>query len=199
MYPFIETIRIENGTIPHLALHNERLNATRREMLGQVCTLNLSDFIQPDAYRERTKCRVEYAEDILKVEYAPYHMRPVHTLKRVTDDKIEYPYKSADRHLLTDLFACRENCDDILIVRQGLLTDTSICNLALWNGQDWITPAVPLLPGTMRAALLDKGVIIPGVIHLEDLPAYRRIRLFNAMIDFGEIDLDCAVVPYLLY
>lgn len=190
MSPFIETICIENGVIHHLALHNERMNRTRREVLGQTNALNLSDFIQPDNYSERTKCRVEYAEGIRKVEYAPYHIRPVYSLKLVSVDKIEYPYKSADRCLLNDLFACKEACDDILIIRHGLLTDTSICNLALWNGQDWVTPADPLLPGTMRAALLDKGLIISGSIRSEDLPAYSRIRLFNAMIRFGEIELD---------
>ena len=66
----------------------------------------------------------------------------------------------------------------------------SICNIALWNGKQWITPSVPLLAGTKRASLLDRGEMVAGDIRPEDLPGYSRIRLFNAMIEFGEIDLS---------
>ena len=71
MSPFIETIRIENGQIHNLPYHNRRMNETRRDVLHQTGFLDLSDCIQPGDYRERTKCRVEYDKDILKVEYAP--------------------------------------------------------------------------------------------------------------------------------
>jgi len=115
-------------------------------------------------------------------------MRPVHSLRLVTCDEIDYSYKSTDRQCLNDLFAQRGGHDDILIIRDGLLTDTSICNVALWNGTSWITPARPLLCGTMRAYLLDKGLVQAEDIPVEDLPKYTRIRLFNALIGFGEID-----------
>lgn len=73
-------------------------------------------------------------------------------------------------------------------MRDGLLTDTSICNIALWDGTSWITPARPLLRGTARARLLDNGLIKSGDIRPEELPGYERIRLFNAMIGFGEVE-----------
>ena len=40
----------------------------------------------------------------------------------------------------------------------------------------------------MRAYLLDKGLVQAEDIPVEDLPKYTRIRLFNALIGFGEID-----------
>ena len=91
--------------------------------------------------------------------------------------------------MLNRLFACRETEDDVLVVRKGLLTDTSICNVAFWNGKQWIPPTVPLLAGTKRASLLDRGEMDSGDIRPADMPGYSRIRLFNAMIEFGEIDL----------
>lgn len=189
MFPFIETIRIEGGHICHLSYHNRRMNETRREKIqADIEPLDLSAFIRPETFRERTKCRVEYAADILKVEYAAYRLRPVSSLRLVVCDTVDYRYKSTDRSLLNRLFALREEADDVLIVRDGLLTDTSICNVALWDGNRWVTPARPLLAGTQRASLLDRGDIVPGDIRPEDLPGYSRIRLFNAMIDFGEID-----------
>lgn len=124
------------------------------------------------------------------MEYASYHIRPVSSLRLVADDEADYRYKSTDRSVLNRLFDLRETEDDVLIVRRGWLTDTSICNIALWNGKQWITPSVPLLAGTKRASLLDRGEMVAGDIRPEDLPGYSRIRLFNAMIEFGEIDLS---------
>lgn len=190
MSPFIETIRIEDGRIHNLSYHNRRMNETRRNVLRQADTLDLSDYIQSANFRERTKCRVEYDNEIRQVEYAAYHIRPVSSLRLVVDDEADYRYKSVDRSVLDRLFACRGTEDDVLVVRRGLLADTSICNVALWDGKRWVTPSAPLLAGTKRASLLDRGELVVGDIRPEDLPAYSRIRLFNAMIGFGEIDLS---------
>ena len=56
-------------------------------------------------------------------------------------------------------------------------------------GKHWGTPRHPLLPGTKRAALLDKGMIQKADITLEDLRNANKVSLFNAMIDFGEIEI----------
>lgn len=190
MYPFIETVRIENGQISNLSGHNRRLNETRREVLGCDTDLNLADYIHPRTCELRTKCRVEYSIRIEKVDYQPYSIRPVNSLKLITCDRIDYHYKSTDRQLLNELFSLRDVCDDILIIRDGLLTDTFICNVALWNGNHWMTPEKPLLYGTMRSLLLKQNAIHPLKIRPEDLPGYSAIRLFNALIDFGEIEFS---------
>ena len=98
-------------------------------------------------------------------------------------------YKSTDRSRLNALVAQKGNCDDIIIVKHGLLTDTSFTNLAIFDGKHWVTPRHPLLPGTKRAALLDKGMIQEADITLEDLRNANKVSLFNAMIDFGEIEI----------
>ena len=189
MSPFIETIRIENGCIYNLPYHNYRLNSTRRALFQATTEVDLADYIRPEAYRERTKCRVEYAVEVLKVEYAAYHIRPVSSLRLVEGNAVDYWYKSTDRALLNDLFGRRGEADDILIVKDGFLTDTSICNIALWNGQIWQTPHLPLLEGTKRASLINAGILFPAEIRAVDLNDYSRIRLFNALIEFGEIEI----------
>lgn len=193
MSPFIETVRIENGRIENLSYHNQRMNETRREVLQAVAALDLSAYIHPENYPGRTKCRVVYAADVQEVTYTPYQIRPVSSLRLVVADTVCYPYKSTDRKMLDDLFALRGDADDILMVRAGLLTDTSICNIALWDGLRWQTPAVPLLSGTKRASLLDTGHLRTAEIGVTDLPRYSRIRLFNAMIEFGEIEFAVAL------
>lgn len=189
MCQFIETIRIEEGKAVNLAFHNYRFNKTRRDIFECNLPVNLADHIHPEQYIDRTKCRVEYQEEVVNVEYSPYAVRPVESLRIVTSDGLDYTYKSSNRQKLDELFKQKGEADDILIVRDGLLTDTSIANIALWNGEQWETPETPLLAGTMRASLLGKGKIVSAVIRPQDLSRFSLIRLFNAMIGFGEIEL----------
>ncbi len=196
MCRFIETIRIEEGKAWYLPYHNLRMNATRRTVWGQVPELDLSEFVHPESYRERTRCRIVYGREIEEVSYIPYHLRPVHSLKLIDCDEAEYSLKSIDRSLLDHLFARREAKDDVLIVRNGRLTDTSIANVALWNGTEWHTPSFPLLKGTHRQRLLDERRIVERDITVDDLSLYSRVRLFNAMISFGEIEIDSKELGY---
>lgn len=192
MYRFIETICIENGVAQNLFRHELRLNATRRDFFGNLTDLHLKEYISPpQTGTERIRCRVTYAQDILSIEYVPYQARPVHTLKIIEDETTDYRYKYADRSALDALFARRGTADDILIVRNGFLTDTAIANIALWDGFHWYTPAQPLLKGTRRAALLDAGILTEQDIPALKIREYQKIRLFNAMLPFGEIELPC--------
>ena len=111
----------------------------------------------------------------------------VASLRLVTSDKIDYSYKRTHREGLNELFGRRGNADDILIVKDGYLTDTSIANIALYDGNSWYTPAHPLLRGTKRAELLDNQLIVEKDISWLQLDDYTHIMLFNAMIDWERI------------
>ena len=99
------------------------------------------------------------------------------------------PYKSVDRSTLNELKKQQGDCDEILIIRDNHLTDTSYTNVALYDGQQWFTPSTPLLPGTMRQSLLDKGILQEREILVSDIPQYQQISLFNAMMELGEVVL----------
>ena len=188
---FVETVCVEQGKALNLKRHNDRMNATRSAFWGgSVPELSLEDWIQPESYEKCTRCRVVYAQNVLKVEYFPYQMRNVQSLKLVVCDEADYRYKSTDRSLLNRLFAERGEADDVLVVRNGLLTDTTIANIALFDGEVWYTPAHPLLKGTRRQTLLEDHLIEERDIKAEDIYHYHRIRLFNAMIPFGKIDFE---------
>ena len=191
MCRFIETIRIDGGVVRNLAYHERRLNDTRAHFWPESTPLQLRDHLSsPGCEAGIVKARVVYGEKgIEDVSYSPYTMRHVHSLALIQADHIDYTYKSAGREPLNRLFALRGACDDILIVKQGLLTDTSIANIALSDGTHWYTPAHPLLKGTKRAALLEEGILQEKDIRPEDLPSFSTVRLFNAMIDWGELEL----------
>lgn len=218
----IETICFEGGSFARLAYHARRMNQTRREIFGLHTPLRLEDSLDAEAAsaraavpalpsfaavpgggspaspsspgRLRVKCRVEYAACILSVSYTLYHPRFVGSLRLVEASGFDYRYKSADRRELQALFDRRGEADDILLTRGGELTDTSIGNIALFDGTAWHTPARPLLAGTRRAALLDAGLLSPRRIFTADLCRYTRIRIFNALLDFGEIDLPVEAI-----
>ena len=131
MCRFIETIRIEGGKVWNLSYHNARMNTTRKRVWGNCPALSLEDILKPEPWQERTRCRVVYGENIEEVVYIPYTIRQVSSLKLVPCDDIAYELKSADRSMLNKLFALRGEKDDILIVKNGRITDTSIANVTL--------------------------------------------------------------------
>lgn len=128
-------------------------------------------------------------KEVEEVTYAPYQMRKVSSLHLIESDTINYTYKSTHREELNALYAQRGMADDILIVKDGYLTDTSIANIALYDGHTWFTPAHPLLQGTKRAELLNKQFIVEKDIAQVHLNDYSHIMLFNAMIDWERIVL----------
>lgn len=188
MYLFTETIRIERGRAERLDLHNARMDRTRRTFFGACRPIDLRDHIAPEVRTEGiVRCRVVYGEEIEDISYAPYRMRPVSSLRLTEAGDTDYTFKYADRSALERLFGMRDGADDILMTRNGLLTDTSIANIALSDGKRWYTPATPLLRGTRRASLLDTGVVEERDISASELFSYSEITLFNAMIPFGTI------------
>lgn len=189
MEQYLETIRIEEGRACHLPYHNQRMNETRAR-LGFSDGLDLEAVIgDVSIYQQRTRCRIVYDTEIRSVEFFPYQIRLVKTLRLVEDNQVDYGCKYADCSALNRCFAQRGACDDVLIVQNGDVTDTTIANVAFWNGETWFTPSTPLLKGTMRASLLDSHQIQEAKIRVEDLSHFSRLRLFNAMISFGEIEL----------
>lgn len=185
----LETIRLLDGKLLHLHYHQDRVDRTLLQITGQVGQVNLADtLIVPDENRLGCyKVRVLYRKQIEAIELVPYSIRPVRALQMVhIDDTFHYDHKYADREKLQALFAARTFGDDILLVRNGLLTDTSYANVALFDGSDWYTPLQPLLMGTARARLLQEGQIKEAGIHRDDLSSFQKIRLINAMMDWEE-------------
>lgn len=189
MCPFIETIRIEDGQVYNLSYHTERMNRTRAAFWKDTAPIDLSGFISPQSLSGSWKCRIVYAKEIEEVTYAPYQMRMVSSLRLIASNTIDYRYKSTNREELNELFAQRGEADDVLIVKDGYLADTSIANIALYDGHTWFTPAHPLLRGTKREELLDGQLLVEKDILWTQLGNYSHMVLFNAMIDWKRIIL----------
>ncbi|WP_373036477.1 aminotransferase class IV family protein [Sulfurimonas sp.] len=182
---FLETIRAVDGKVYNLSYHQQRYEDVLKSF-GSSDFKNLQDYLNPPVtglYR----CRLIYDTRNIDVTYHKYEKREVASLRLVYDDSVDYSRKSTYRNELESLFEKREECDDILIIKNSLITDTSIANVAFYNSGLWYTPLKPLLRGTTRQRLLDENKIIEKEIRIQDLKEYSKIALMNAMIDFDII------------
>lgn len=181
---FLETIKIINGIPQHLEFHNQRLNSTRQ----QSNIIDLKQFIVPPSSNGIYKCRVIYSNTIEEIQYSSYTNRQFKTFETVIANDIDYKFKYLNRDALNQLQS--QTADDILIIKNGFVTDTSIANVAFYDENKWITPTTPLLEGTTRARLLKEKKIIAAPITLEDINKYSKMALMNALLGFYVIKLD---------
>ena len=185
---YIETIKLLDGELTNLQFHQRRFEETRSRALGLSTHPTLEQVIQvPDGMRNGLlKCRVVYGKEIIRIEFQPQEKRLVQSLKMVHSDTISYEYKMSDRSALNELYNLRGSCDDILIIKNGCVTDSSFANVVFLNDGRWFTPDTPLLPGTMRASLLARGDLDIMRITPDDLGKFQKARLINAMNNLFE-------------
>lgn len=193
MYPFVETIRIEDGVPHNLYYHQLRMERTMRRFFPHASVPSLKEKLNKTAWPSDTimKVHVEYSgQGITLVKAVEYHIRRIRKLRLVTCDDIDYAFKSVDRGRLEQLVQQNGDADEIIIVKNGLLTDTSYSNIALYDGTEWLTPKIPLLKGTMRQSLLDRGVIVERDITSSDYLSYKKVSLINAMMPLGRCECN---------
>lgn len=185
MCQLLETIKLENGQLFNLDYHNRRLNAARQELFQGCPIIDLGAYIQvpENCHSGLFRCRVLYARQIDSVEFIAQPARTFRSLKLLEQNNIDYHLKYADRSQLNELLAKKGEADEIILVKNGLLTDCCIGNLVLWDGKNWHTPASPLLAGTQRQKLLDTAQIKENNIAISDLNNYLELGIINAFFD----------------
>ncbi len=188
MRKLFETIKIINGVPQFLEFHQQRLNHSRRILFNSIEEIALNRVIQTPPLSGVYRCRVIYSETIESVEYIRYEARTFSTFKVVVADDIDYEFKYLQRDSLNHLVQLKGQADDILIVKQGLVTDTAIANVAFWYQDRWLTPARPLLTGTTRERLLQSHQIYPAQIRVEELTRFSQMALLNAMVGFYVVE-----------
>lgn len=188
MFLLFETIKVVNKKLQNVSFHNERMNRSRYELFGCKDELNLVELIEipTDITSEVYKCKVIYSDKIKDVEFRKYIPRNIEKIHLVENYETDYSYKFLDRKMIDDLVKenCKDESEDILIVKNGRVTDTSYSNVALFDGKEWHTPKFPLLKGTKRAKLLYDKRIIEKDIMIYELKQYKEIILINAMLEF---------------
>ena len=186
---FFETICVVDGKHLNVDYHQARYEKTLK-------SFSIYNFEKLESFFETPlsglyRCKIIYdVHSIKNIEYFKYTKREINSLKLIEDNIIDYSLKSTNRQDLDELYKQKDTCDDILVVKNGYITDTSIANIALYKDGFWYTPKKTLLDGTTRQRYLDNSKLVLKDIAVDELGSYTKIALLNAMIDFDIIPLN---------
>ena len=180
---YFESIRCINKKADNLYYHQQRILKTTGL---KIC---LSKIIKPKQ-NDLIKCKVIYNNNgIITIEYSKYKESILKSFLLVHDNNLEYTYKKLDRNNINKLKlnAIKRNIDDIIIIKNKLVTDTSISNIAILFDNNWITPKMPLLRGTMMEKMIKRKKLISKNIDINMLCNAKSFAIMNAMIGFKQI------------
>lgn len=189
---FIESIKYADNSFLRLDLHQQRINKVFEEYFPFEKPFQLTNIPLLHLYNKPGvfKCRIVFDTRVRNIELLPYKRKNISSLQLTYASIPVCTGKPENRLQLDEAFSERKQCDDIIIVREGYLTDSYYANIALWDGKKWVTPTLPIIYGVQRQWLLNNHLIVEKQIHVNDIDQYSKIRLFNAMIEFGETELD---------
>lgn len=184
---FFETICIKNGIVQGIEAHQVRMRDTALRFGFHAPELPDLSARLPFELRdnEKVKCSVVYHEHILSITFTAYRQKQVDSLKLV-EAEVDYSFKFSDRSVLNRLLQEKGDRDEILIVKNGCITDTSFSNLVFSKNEQFFTPDSYLLNGTKRQQLFREGKIRETRVTVDNLHDFDKVYLINAMLDIED-------------
>jgi len=194
----IESIKLQDGEYCNLFYHEQRMNRSLKMLCGVQKNIDLEGFLKETEMPAKGlyKCRILYDDQSKEIGFVPYHAKAISSLRVVEHDRISYEFKYSDRRAIDRLFELRKNADDILIVKRGMVTDSSFANIVFKRSKKWYTPWAPLLKGTMRSKLLERNLIQEEEIRLKDIYNFEAFKLINAMLEFESPEQDLSSIVF---
>lgn len=194
----VESIKIMNGKVYRIGLHEERANAARFALFGYRQPIQLRKKIKiPDAFSTGlVKCRITYDHDISDISFQHYHIKHITQLKIIHSQKITYKFKYIERLELDQLYHQKGDADEIIIVNDGFVSDAYYYNLVFQKNNQYFTPKNNLLDGTQRARLLKNNKMTLKEIKPDSISEYDKIYLINALTPLGKICLTPQQITY---
>jgi 4-amino-4-deoxychorismate lyase len=194
----LESIKLVDGEFQNLFYHEQRMNRALKFLCGVQEHFDLENFLKNLnlPLKGLYKCRLVYDDNSKDIEFIPYQYKEINSLRVIEHDRVSYEFKYADRTLLNRLYELRKDCDDVLIVKRGQVTDSSYSNIIFRRGKRWYTPWSALLKGTMRASLLEGNVIEEEEILVEDISSFESFKLINAMRSFDTPEVSVSQIVY---
>ena len=197
MSRLVESIKLLDGKFHNLPAHQQRMNRSLQALYG-VSPPDLEQWLHKNPFPSKGlfKCRIIYDEFSQHVNFSPYVPKVINRIKVIEDNTIEYAHKFVDRNAIDRLFLQRGDCDDVLIVKNGRVTDCSFSNIVFRKDDQWFTPDTPLLEGTMRQRLLDENLIKSREIRGGDIRSFDTVRIINAMLEFESPEIEVSAIVF---
>ena len=184
MSQFIESIKIENGKLFLLDLHQKRVNETFAHFTKKS-PLDLFSILENTVPKENGlfKMRIVYdLEGNFTSQLIPYTFKEIQNFKLVENNTIDYSLKFEAREVFTEM-KITSNTDEIIIVKNNSITDSSYSNLIFLKDRQWFTPHTYLLNGVQRKHLLNSKMIEEMEISLKNIQEFSHFKIINAMND----------------
>ncbi len=195
-FELLETMRwtAQSGVV-RLARHLARLAGSAeyfgfgldlQAVRGRLAALRPADLPDPARLRLLANRQGELRLEVYPLEPAAAAAPVRLGLARaaVDEDDVFLYHKTTQRAVYEHARAGRPDCDDVLLWnRRGELTESTIANLALALDGRLVTPPVAsgLLPGVLRAELLESGEIQEQILTLDDLARCQGIYLLSSL------------------
>ena len=189
----IESIKLLDGKFCNLFYHEQRMLRSFHQLFGSSGgDLDLEKFLLDlDFPKEGLyKCRITYDDVSREVDFIPYQPKSIANLRIIEHDRVSYEFKYKDRKTIDRLYQLKKDSDDILIVKKGIVTDSSYANIVFRKGKEWFTPWAPLLKGTQRQKLIDLNKVMQEEIKAKDIRSFDTFKLINAMLEFDGPEIE---------
>jgi 4-amino-4-deoxychorismate lyase len=188
MYPFFESIAVISGQTRNLFYHQKRMDKTFKHYYPGSESHHLDYLLSKIKFLDApmVKCKFSYNETAYKIYQIKYQIKKYHAFYLLEDNSISYAYKFTDRTAIENLQSKVSSDSQVIITIQNRITDSSFSNIIFFDGYRWLTPANPLLPGTMRASLLAEWRIHEESIQTSHLAMFKSFKLINALNTFED-------------
>ena len=196
MSQFFESIRVKDGITENLGFHQLRVNRTLKAFDVSQHSIVLATIVQELVLPAEGLFKLKISYDLNgnhQSAFTLYQYKQIQNFALVDIKGQSYDYKFSNRDWINEAFI-QSGKDEIIMHDGGLIKDCSYTNIVFFDGEDWFTPAAPLLEGTQRAKLINEGVIQPKALYVQDIPNFKQFKCINAMMHWDtaveyEIDL----------
>ena len=188
MSQFIESIKIEDQEIFLLELHQKRVNTTFSHF-GKEGSIDIAKIFKDLRHDEDGLYKLRITYDLNKnyrTQLIPYAISEIDDFQLVENNGYDYSFKFEDRKEF-ERMKTKAKTEEIIIVKNNHITDTSYTNLLFLKDETWYTPTTYLLNGVMRQHLLKEKKIKEAEITLQNIRKFSHFQLINSMNDFDDM------------
>ena len=188
MSRFIESIKIEDQKAFLLDLHQKRVNQTFAHF-GKEGSIDLAKIFKNLEHDEDGLYKLRIVYDLDKkftTQLIPYAIPEIENFQLVENNSYDYSFKFEDRKEF-ERMKTKAKTEEIIVVKNNHITDTSYSNILFLKGKEWFTPTTYLLNGVMRQHLLHEKKIKETEITIQNIKEFSHFQLINAMNDFDDM------------
>ena len=190
MFPLFESICVENYQIKLSEFHQKRMDNSYLKLFNVKNKWSIKKIFESLKIESKNKykLRINYSQSKYSISLNKYFKKKISSLQCLELNDYSYDLKYTDRSIIDKNYKLKSLSDDILIIKNGFVTDSSYCNIVFFDGLSWVTPKYPLLKGVQRNFLLKNKKIFKKKIKVSDISKYKSFVLINSMIEFNTND-----------